>query len=140
MNLFRDIGSALSSIVGNSLEQQARDFANYIITKSEKHYHKEARKTSFFGLIETYDAPKVISEKKRFGYCIRTARPIPFNINHPMCDEAYQSWSRYKDENYREKFCHFSGEPSNGETSVSRPILKKNWRKAQEIINNDLPF
>lgn len=27
---------------------------------------------------------------------------------------------------------HFSDEPSNGETSFKYPILKKNWKKAQE--------
>ena len=32
-----------------------------------------------------------------------------------------------------EKFCHFSGEPSNGETSFNKPILHKNWKKAKEI-------
>jgi len=52
-----------------------------------------------------------------------------------MSYEAFKSWSKYGDPDYAEKFCHFSGEPSNGETSVSRPILKKNWKKAKEIFN-----
>lgn len=38
-----------------------------------------------------------------------------------------------EDPDYKEKYCHFSGEPSNGETSVNKPILKKNWKKAQNI-------
>ncbi|MCQ2606150.1 MAG: phospholipase D family protein [Bacteroidales bacterium] len=66
------------------------------------------------------------------GYCIRTGVEIPFNPQMPMCEEAYKSWSRYKDENYKEKYCHFSGEPSNGETSFAKPILKKNWSAAKE--------
>jgi len=67
------------------------------------------------------------------GYCIRTGVEIPFNIEKPLCLEAYRKWNEYGDPDYKEKFCHFSGEPSNGETSVNRPILKKYWKKAQEI-------
>lgn len=66
------------------------------------------------------------------GYCIRTGAAIPFDIEKPLSKEAYKKWSEYGDENYREKYCHFSGELSNGETSVKQPILKKNWKKAKE--------
>lgn len=76
---------------------------------------------------------------KHTGYCIRTGVSIPFNIEKPMSYEAFKSWSKYSDPDYTEKYCHFSGEKSNGETSVSRPILKKNWKKAKELID-DLPF
>jgi phosphatidylserine/phosphatidylglycerophosphate/cardiolipin synthase-like enzyme len=71
---------------------------------------------------------------KQTGFCIRTGVPIPFNITKPMSYEAFKSWSKYSDPDYAEKYCHFSGEPSNGDTSVSRPILKKNWKKAKEIF------
>jgi hypothetical protein len=67
------------------------------------------------------------------GFCIRTGVSIPFDIEKPMCYEAFKSWSKYGDPNYPEKYCHFSGEISNGDTSISRPILKKNWKKAKEI-------
>jgi phosphatidylserine/phosphatidylglycerophosphate/cardiolipin synthase-like enzyme len=70
---------------------------------------------------------------KRNGYCIRTGVEIPFDIEKPMSYEAFKSWSKYGDPEYAEKFCHFSGETSNGETSVNKPILKKNWKKAKEI-------
>ena len=80
--------------------------------------------------------PKQKTEKKsdnEKGFCIRTGVPIPFSVEKPMSYEAFKSWSKYSDPDYAEKFCHFSGEPSNGETSVSRPILKKNWKKAKEL-------
>lgn len=67
------------------------------------------------------------------GYCIRTGIEIPFDVEKPMSYDAYKSWSKYSDPDYAEKFCHFSGEPSDGDTSVNRPILKKNWKKAKEI-------
>jgi len=60
---------------------------------------------------------------------------IPFNVEKPMSYEAFKVWSQFGDPDYPEKFCHYSGEPSNGETSVSKPIMKKNWKKAKEIFN-----
>lgn len=69
------------------------------------------------------------------GFCIRTGTPIPFNIEKPLSKEAYKKWNEYGDAGYPEKFCHFSGEPSNGETSVNQPVLKKNWKKAKELFN-----
>jgi hypothetical protein len=63
---------------------------------------------------------------------IRTGIEIPFNIEKPLSYDAYKKWSEFGDPDYPEKFCHFSGEKSNGETSVSRPILKKNWNKANK--------
>jgi len=77
----------------------------------------------------------VKSSGKPTGFCIRTGISIPFNIEKPMSYEAFKSWSKYSDSDYTEKFCHFSGEISNGETSVNKPILKKNWKKAKEVFN-----
>src|SRR5207244_2374447 len=59
---------------------------------------------------------------KQIGYCIRTGVEIPFNVDKPMSYEAYKAWSKYSDPEYAEKYCHFSGGLSNGETSVSKPI------------------
>lgn len=77
--------------------------------------------------------PKVNSTNSAaIGYCIRTGVKIPFNIEKPMSYDAFKVWSQYGDPDYPEKYCHFSGEPSQGETSVARPILSKNWKKAKE--------
>jgi phosphatidylserine/phosphatidylglycerophosphate/cardiolipin synthase-like enzyme len=72
---------------------------------------------------------------KLTGYCIRTGVQIPFSIEKPMSYDAFKSWSKYGDKNYQETYCHFSGEESKGETSVNKPILKKYWKRAQEIHN-----
>jgi len=66
------------------------------------------------------------------GYCIRTGEEIEFNPEKPMSNKAFKMWNKYGDKDYQEKYCHFSGEPSNGETSFAKPILKKNWRKAMK--------
>ncbi|MCE5346722.1 MAG: phospholipase D family protein [Bacteroidales bacterium] len=69
---------------------------------------------------------------KNTGYCIRTETEIPFNLEKPFSREAYKEWSKNGDIKYPENYCHFSGEPSYGETCFYKPILKKNWKKAQE--------
>lgn len=69
------------------------------------------------------------------GYCIRTGKEIPFNTKKPMTEEAYKNWSKFENEDYPEKYCHYSGEASNGETNFSKPILRKNWKKAAETFN-----
>jgi hypothetical protein len=89
-------------------------------------------KIKYYGHKETI-APKQI--QKPSGYCIRTGAPIPFNTKHPMNNTAYESWKKFNNPDYPEKYCHFSGELSNGETTFSRPILRKNWNKAKEIHN-----
>jgi len=76
-----------------------------------------------------------VENKKHNGFCIRTGVEIPFNIEKPLSYDAYKRWNEYGDPDYPEKFCHFSGEPSNGDTSVNRPILNKNWKRAKEIFN-----
>ena len=52
-----------------------------------------------------------------------------------MSYSAYKQWSKYGDADYPEKFCHFSGEASDGKTSVNKPILNKNWKEAKQKFN-----
>jgi hypothetical protein len=68
------------------------------------------------------------------GYCIRTGVEIPFNVDKPLSFDAYKAWNKYGDKDYSEKYCHLTGELSNGETSVRHPILRKNRKKASEIF------
>lgn len=56
------------------------------------------------------------SDVRRIGYCIRTGEEIEFNPEKPLSNKAFKMWNKYGDKDYQEKFCHYSGEPSNGET------------------------
>jgi hypothetical protein len=78
-----------------------------------------------------------ITEKTQdtLGFCIRTGKKIPFNPDRPFSKEAFDNWSIYSNEDYPEKYCHFSGEESFGETTYDKPIMRKNWKKAKEIHN-----
>jgi len=102
-----------------------------LIVSVEKASSKD--KTPFNADTKQKNEPK--SDSSKNGFCIRSGISIPFNIEKPMSYEAFKLWNKYGDPEYPEKFCHFSGESSNGETSVSRPIMKKNWKKAKETFN-----
>jgi len=78
------------------------------------------------------NAPSQKKKAKETAYCIRTGEQIKFNIKMPFNKKSFVSWNRFKNPEFNEQFCHFSGEKSNGETSYSRPILKKNWTKAKK--------
>lgn len=86
-------------------------------------------------LVKNWDANKAgaVKNYSAHGYCIRTGIPIPFNPEKPLCYEAYLKWDEYGNLDYPEQYCHFSGEPSHGETSFAFPILNKNWKKAKQL-------
>jgi phosphatidylserine/phosphatidylglycerophosphate/cardiolipin synthase-like enzyme len=106
----------------------------HLIRISEFHL-KESKPA--YKIVPTANKVVLSKEKKNepadTGYCIRTGTKIPFNVEKPLSREAYKKWNVFGDPDYKEHFCHFSGEPSNGETSVNKPILKKNWMKAKEL-------
>ena len=85
---------------------------------------------------ETFREVKYIIDREgnrnNTGYCIRTGEKIPFDIKKPFSAKAFKEWNIYKNEDYAENYCHFSGEPSKGQTSFKNPILKKNWKAAKE--------
>lgn len=132
----------------NSMDTEAFDYFREIIEKSTPVFVKEVKKKKvLFGLIEknvgseilednqqkmyqTAPDKKAINQKN--GYCIRTREKIPFNPKQPFSADAFKSWNQFKNKNFKEKYCHFSGEPSNGETSFNKPILSKNWKKSLE--------
>jgi phosphatidylserine/phosphatidylglycerophosphate/cardiolipin synthase-like enzyme len=108
------------------------------INETSQRFELNAPKPTFIKQIDyKFSKEKAISSqnKGQNGYCIRTGEEIPFNVEKPLSYDAYKRWNEFGDPEYPEKFCHFSGEFSNGDTSVSRPILKKNWKKAKEIFN-----
>lgn len=59
------------------------------------------------------------------GYCIRTGEPIPFNPERPFSYAAYKSWASFGNEDYPERYCHKTGQPSLGRTSMRQPILTR---------------
>ncbi len=54
------------------------------------------------------------------GFCMRCNIEIPFNPLMPLCGEHYQSWLKYKNRNYKEKYCHDCGKSAI--TSFNKPV------------------
>jgi hypothetical protein len=128
----------------HDLYEEAYKEVDYINTTSQRFAYKtQTTPSAPLKQADVQESERRISvdnktEKKsqvRNGYCIRTGVEIPFSIEKPFSNEAYKSWSKYANKEYSEKYCHFSGEPSDGKTSFSKPILSKNWKKAKEIYN-----
>ena len=69
------------------------------------------------------------------GYCIRSGDSIPFNVNMPYSNKSFQSWNYFKNKDFPEKYCHYSGDSSDGKSSMSNPILSKHWNKAKKEFN-----
>jgi phosphatidylserine/phosphatidylglycerophosphate/cardiolipin synthase-like enzyme len=68
--------------------------------------------------------------QQSFGYCIRTGEKIPLNHDRPYSPRAYEAWLwKGGNENFGEKYDHFTGEQSQGETCKASPVLNKNWKK-----------
>ncbi len=116
--------------------------------KFRRSYVKVDELSSLFGLSPLEYAPQFepepvdeevpssdkASTKPKTGYCIRTRKPIPFDINRPFCPEAYQIWARYKNEYFSENFCHYSGDLAEGKTSFAKPVLAKYWGEAKKYL------
>jgi hypothetical protein len=131
----------------NSMDAEAFNYFDRIFEKSTPVFSKEVKKKKqFFGLIETNDGHEIEDNSKKMyqtstpqktysqkmGYCIRTGTKISFNPKQPFSAEAFKSWNQFKNKDFKEKYCHYSGEASNGDTSFAKPILGKNWKKAME--------
>lgn len=93
---------------------------------------KSDEKELYDEILEEVNSIKENSQAKNNGFCIRTGQPIPFNIKKPMSSQAFKIWAEYADDEYQEKYCHFTGEKSNGETCMRNPIMRKNYKKARE--------
>lgn len=119
----------------SSLYKEAFDEVDFIAKTSQSFEVAATKPTTHKADFDNSKTPTRKSSDKPKGYCIRTGVEIPFNVEKPMSYDAYKSWSKLSDPDYAEKYCHFSGELSNGETSVSKPILKKNWKKVKEIFD-----
>ena len=144
MNNNKEMGVLIEKSNENDKElfEEAFREVDYINTTSQRFAYKtQSNPQEVIKQVEVKTSQQTIKQESKSdkklstgqGFCIRTGVPIPFNIEKPMSYEAYKSWSKYSDPDYPEKFCHFSGDLSNKETSVSRPILKKNWKKAKEL-------
>ena len=60
------------------------------------------------------------AKKAGDGFCIRCQAALPANLEKPYCRRCYRNWSRYKNEIYKEKYCHLCGNEHT--TTLLKPV------------------
>jgi len=154
------VGNITSTITGTNLDDEALVYFKQVIKDSDLLYERRPNyESKFAGFQKNYidsttvkddlsDRLEVKRNRKKgnfvkkeskekvvpnaVGFCIRTGEEIEFNPEKPMSNKAFKMWNKYGDMDYEEKYCHYTGESSNGETSFAKPILRKNWKKAMK--------
>ena len=117
---------------GPNLEEKKFFVTEYLNEEGLKHAEPKKEQEPLAPAKEA--APHKNIDEFQPGYCIRTGAAIFFNPRNPMSAKAMAEWQKESDPEFPENYCHFSGEPSYGQTSYNRPILQKNLKKAQEYM------
>ena len=127
-----------------SLDEQAFDYFLKVSENSKLLYSKEPQyKKGMMGLKKIYDGSivienlieNIIKEKKQKvkiesisdeGFCIRCGTTIKLKPTVPYCKKCYESWQKYKNEEYQEKICHICG--TDAKTSLIKPTCYSCYR------------
>ena len=120
-----------SDIVYRKNEKEKKSFLDFF-SKNENEKIEIDNSSNFYSEVKVNHQTKNKTYNKK-GYCIRTGVEIDFNIKKPFSYEAFKSWSQHNNKAYRENYCHFSGEPSNGDTSFSSPVLRRYYAEAKKL-------
>ena len=67
------------------------------------------------------------------GYCIRCRKRIDFDLDRPLCNNCYQEWAQYGNDDYPENYCHICGAERNFNNQVdyAHPCCYDCWRNLQ---------
>jgi phosphatidylserine/phosphatidylglycerophosphate/cardiolipin synthase-like enzyme len=76
---------------------------------------------------QTVSGPTDDYSPRELGHCIRCDQPIPPNPLKPLCDECYDVWAEYSNEEYSERYCHACGRPE--EVTYARPLCRVCFRR-----------
>jgi RNA polymerase-binding transcription factor DksA len=113
-----------------SLYNEAYKEIDYIDSTSEKfkfninHTDVDTKTTQKINKIQ-----KITDGK---GHCIRCGTEIKLDHSHPLCKKCYQSWSKYSDPTYTEKFCHICGKSN--KSSLEKPVCLSCYKKNKSLF------
>jgi phosphatidylserine/phosphatidylglycerophosphate/cardiolipin synthase-like enzyme len=99
---------------------------NIIIGQSKKYDIKIIEKTATPAPKEPVKSQTSTQSLKK-GICIRSGREIDYNIEKPLCNTCYQSWAKYGDYSYPEKYCLICGKES--KQSYEKPVCYSCYKK-----------
>jgi len=135
----REMGVLLSSKEDSHVFKEALNEAEFIVTRAKKdsairsivsEVVKEAKKVIDAPKEEGTRKARIPSRARNMGYCIRCEKSIPYNLKSPYCPSCYRVWSKFKDSNYEEEYCHKCGKP-NKPTTMKRPLCDSCYRKSR---------
>ena len=72
------------------------------------------------------------------GHCIRCGDDLDFDMDKPLCRGCYNSWKKYGDATYPEKYCHSCGDPK--KTSVAKPLCRPCFDDIGVLSDDDIVF
>lgn len=115
----------------DSLTRESKDYINELFETCDNIVFEKSffESKSILKLKKEFTDPTIkIDRFPQFtqtkGFCIRSGVPIDYNPNQPYSREKYYEWIKEgSDRNQKENFCHKTGKPSYGETSINYPIL-----------------
>jgi phosphatidylserine/phosphatidylglycerophosphate/cardiolipin synthase-like enzyme len=81
------------------------------------------------GQAATKDSPKSSKSASsgEKGSCIRCAKSIKLDIKRPLCKSCWKLWSKFKNEDYEEKYCLGCGKEH--KTSFAKPMCYGCYKK-----------
>ena len=59
-------------------------------------------------------------EATAMGFCIRCKKDVPFNPTKPYCDRHLKIWNKFKNEKFKEKYCHTCAKEH--PTTMEKPV------------------
>jgi hypothetical protein len=128
MNLY-DYSSSNSEEIGMFITdsqslQELREYVNDLRSKSIP-----VKKSLFNKIGDGINIVKgVMDVVQNNGSCIRCGITVDFNPKIPMCPKCYSSWKRYKNPEFKEKFCHDCG--IEYKTTIKRPVCKECFKES----------
>lgn len=75
---------------------------------------------------------RTIAETARSGFCIRCKTTVPLNPVQPHCVDCFNTWNRFKDADYEEKYCHACG--NDMATTMNKPVCLPCYRKYRYVL------
>ena len=134
----REMGVLLSSKEDSRVFKEALNEAEFIVSNAKKDsligslardFVREAKSVVESQTKDTLKRTKTTTRTKREGHCIRCNKSIPYDLKSPYCPSCYRVWSKFKDSNYEEEYCHKCGKP-NEPTTMKRPLCDSCYRKS----------
>lgn len=68
----------------------------------------------------------------KVGFCIRDKAAIPASPGKPYCERCYRSWSRFKNDEYAEKYCHICGKEN--DSTMAKPLCLPCYRQYKDVF------